>query len=919
MDPVSLAYGVAGLVPLIGQAIKVTKEYRDAVVTPKPAVTNLIYELEALQLNATKLSEFLKSPTVTSDGLIFEHTSVLFSCSDNCEVRLRTLLEKLGYRNTSKLSRQHWPFNEKEEQKVSEEVRNYANWMHFSLSLDGCRLLSRSADDVARLLGQQLQQFKAIRSVEDRTSRIYDAVEENKMSKARNEILDWISPARFSHRHQILQQTRTEGTGRWILRTPEYNRWRDGVDQTNVLCCHGIKGAGKTNIVSVIIDDLRNRSSGTSPPNGVAFVYFDQQEQSNQTTPAVIRSILRQLLDRPAPVPEAVSNLYQASESGQRLTEIEFERLIPEVAKESGRVYIVIDAFDECTPDQRRAFLRTLSHMSRLEGLQLLITGRERIQDYTGVFPHHLSLQISAQDEDIGLYIRQELTRHGVYEMDGGPEFAKQLTMKLTAGAEGMFLLPVLQLRTILKENVSVGKMEERLKTLSHDLEGALEETIGRIMALPAGRMWIGMDTLLFLSHTARPMTAEELRDILSIHGGQRRVSVKHRASVKVILECCQGLATLDESTGDVRISHHSVQEYLIANDKNLFDGAEITFTVRCLKYIMFDDFNTGPWATGGEIQSRIDQYPFLAYATRHWGTHARRAERSDEVKAPLDEFFGSKHAMAVANQVRQYSMLRKEPFWSAEESLSFTPLHHACKHGLIETLKGLLDKKIYDINVATKQGTTPIIHAAASGHIKTVGVLMDRGANPYLCNGYGNALHCAVEANHPGTVRELVVKWGMDAKDALGHKRTYLGCALDRDSVNAFEELVKLGVDINTTTLWTRTTGGREASKKGLHIFHQACAANCYKIVELMIDRGWVDVNLRSSRGRTGLHCAADSHNPAVVMKLLKAGADISAKDNDGYTALDLAKRPHADDSGSRPARDDDSYVSRATSAPAR
>jgi hypothetical protein len=251
MDPVSLAFGISGLVPLIAQSIRVTKEYKDISPQAQASKSTFVYELGALQLNATKLSEFLRSPTVTSDGLTFQHTSVLFSCSDNCEVKLRAILDKLGYRNTNKTSREHWPFTEEEARQRVEEFRNLANWMHFALSLDGARLLSRPADEVTTLLGQQLQQFKSVRPAGNRTSRIYAAAQEEKLSRARSEILDWVSPAHFQQRHQILQETRTEGTGRWILRTPEYNRWRDCMDQTNVLCCHGIKGSGKTHVVYV--------------------------------------------------------------------------------------------------------------------------------------------------------------------------------------------------------------------------------------------------------------------------------------------------------------------------------------------------------------------------------------------------------------------------------------------------------------------------------------------------------------------------------------------------------------------------------------------------------------------------------------------------------------------------------------------
>lgn len=436
--------------------------------------------------------------------------------------------------------------------------------------------------------------------------------------------------------------------------------------------------------------------------------------------------------------------------------------------------------------------------------------------------------------------------------------------------------------------------MEDCLVKLSHTLAEAFEETISRMEALPASRRRIGFETLLYLTHAVRPLTVEELQDALAIQAGQTRVSVKHRPSVKMILDCCQGLATVDPVDRDLRVAHHSISEYVLANSKALFCEAHATLAIKCLTYCMSEDFNTGPWNSEHEIQQRIDNYHFLAYASKNWGIHAKRAGVSREVKIVLDNFFLSARAPAMTNQVRQYAMGRREEWWCAEESLSFMPLHFASRHGLLETVKELLQKRPDDINITTEYGTTPIIVAASGGHIDTVKALMERGADPHLCNEYGNALHCAMEANYPAAVRELVVKWGMDPKNPAGHRRTYLGCAVDRDAVKAFEELVKLGVDVQTTTLWTQTSGGHRAKEKGLHIFHQACGWNSVKIVQLMLDRGWVDVNLRSLRGRTGLHCAANKESLEVVEVLVKAGADVNAKDNDGFTALDLARRSY-------------------------
>jgi hypothetical protein len=128
------------------------------------------------------------------------------------------------------------------------------------------------------------------------------------------------------------------------------------------------------------------------------------------------------------------------------------------------------------------------------------------------------------------------------------------------------FLLPVLQLRTILKEP-SLGDMEDSLHSLSHNLSEAFEETIARIQSLSPNQRRIGMSALMYLAHAPRPITVDELCDLLAIHPHRRRVAPKYRPTARTLLECCQGLVTIDDRTGDVRTSHYSIQEYLVEHD----------------------------------------------------------------------------------------------------------------------------------------------------------------------------------------------------------------------------------------------------------------------------------------------------------------------------------------------------------------
>jgi ankyrin repeat protein len=422
--------------------------------------------------------------------------------------------------------------------------------------------------------------------------------------------------------------------------------------------------------------------------------------------------------------------------------------------------------------------------------------------------------------------------------------------------------------------------MEDSVHNLSHSLSEAFGETISRIQGLPASRSRIGMETLMYLAHAVRLLDIGELSELLAIHSGNYRGNnAKYRPSESMILQCCQGLITIDPTTLEVRVAHHSIQEFLLSNSNVLFPRATARFAVSCLRCLMSEDLRAGPWETKDEIELRLDDHPFSEYASWFWGKYAKETEQDPEVHAALTDFFSSPQAMATANQIRQYTIGYRREYWCPEESLSFTPLHFASRHGLTHTVAELLRDGAFDVNVQSKAGSTPIIQAASSNHVDIIQMLVKHGADPYLCNWYGNALHCAIEGGSAGAVRELIVGCGMDPNCCPAGYKPYLWCAIDNDSADVFELLVDLGVGKDTRTLEP--------------LFLKACSYGCYRIVGRMIERGWADASdMSSDLGREGLRLAAGFRHLNIVKRLVEAGADVNNRDSGGASALDLLQK---------------------------
>jgi hypothetical protein len=253
MDPFSITVGVAGLVALVAQTLSIAKDYLSSIKHKKELAITLVTELEALQFNLSSLDAFLGSDSVRAQALAFERTSVLLSCTSACKDKLKSLCKKLGQVGESRTSRYLWPLSEKEHQKTLQELRAFSQWMQFALSLDGCSLLSRTSDDVLKIMGQQLEWFKSVQAFEDKTLQLQQAVadqtrllQDDYNGKTRHDILSWISKLDHGRKHHTIRSPRVQDTGSWLLKRAEYVRWRGGDCSSNILWCHGIQGSGKT-------------------------------------------------------------------------------------------------------------------------------------------------------------------------------------------------------------------------------------------------------------------------------------------------------------------------------------------------------------------------------------------------------------------------------------------------------------------------------------------------------------------------------------------------------------------------------------------------------------------------------------------------------------------------------------------------
>ncbi|KAL3448908.1 hypothetical protein BJX65DRAFT_317173 [Aspergillus insuetus] len=554
------------------------------------------------------------------------------------------------------------------------------------------------------------------------------------------------------------------------------------------------------------------------------------------------------------------------------------EKIVLEVMQSSSEIYVLVDALDECVDSGRRkAIISFLEQAARSPHVRLLLTSRPHVQEIRSTFDKSYQILVRASEADIRAYVSQEISRARVTDIVD-TSFVHRIMDTIIHQAEGMFLLSVLRTKTVLREPTA-GDMEDSLNSLAKDLPEVFRETVSRIQQLPENQKRLGLMTLMLLSHVKRPIIVQELTDFLSVQLGQTTVRLRHRPLPRVVLECCMGLVSIEPTTETVRLSHYAVSEYLVENSNRLFADAEASISALCMTYLLLDPFTKGPRTEEDEIDDLLDYCPFLSYAAARWGDHVRQCERSPIVLRLAVQFLSNQQATACSVQIMQYDRNYQEIYWTPKECYSANALHIASEFGLENLVLTLLAQNAFKLDATTTIGTTAITKAASSGHVSVVRALLQKGANPYLENWYGNALHCAAEAGHCNTIRELV-SCGMDPNYRSAKGRLPVDCALDRDNAEAFETLIALGAKLDITNAEDR------------HILIEAVHADCINIVDLILNRRWVDVNCCSDDGATAAHIAAAQDNTVILAKLIKAGANINAGTDTGLTPLDYALR---------------------------
>ncbi|KAH7168136.1 hypothetical protein DER46DRAFT_574995 [Fusarium sp. MPI-SDFR-AT-0072] len=826
-----------------------------------------------------------------------------------------------------------WPFDEKEVVKLVDAFQRERSLLHFAMTHESTQLVKQikaTSDDNRRQLADLVRLIKN-KSTEDehrvaRLDRILTDIQlinlniaegighlqNSQMSAHQKEVLDWISPVDYAPQQSDIFSRREPGTGEWLLESDEYNSWVKGDKQT--LFCPGIPGAGKTIMASIVVNSLLD-SFHSESNIGVAYIYCNFRRRHEQKASDLIANLLKQLSENQPSLFKPVEDLYNKRKASRTRPSLqELGCVLQEVAATYSRVYIVLDALDECetTDGTLPNFIQQVLDLQSATSTNILATSRY-IPEIKEKFRKAVSLKIRASEPDVRRYLAGRMSQLPVF-VQNKPELQEEIKTRILESVQGMFLLAQLHLDSLVGKR-SPKAVRAILKALpsnsstSKAYDKAYGDAMKRIEDQLTDQAILAKEALMWISCARRLLSPAELQHALGIEIDSTEFDEENLSEIPDIVSACAGLVTVDEQSNTVRLAHFTTQEYFERTQDQWFPDAALEISVKTLTYLSYDlivdqvrtvrgpkpdivaqkdaeksdsvidqskDEKPGSpnpvlgrsksqdWKIKNnvaesdedyDVKKMLQDYPLCRYASCHWGYHARNVSEMPDI---VKNFLSSEKLVKVTERLR----------YAGGFNPGTTGLHEAAYFGFEEAAEWMLER--CSIDALDSYNVSVLEMACGLGHLSLAETLLKKGANLR-----GTPITYAARRGQDAIVTYLFQYGAPLEPGALEAAfRHFKDSKISVDKVPMFQTLLEHGADPNILI--------DETSRP----LHHATSDKVEPLVQLLLDHA-ADVNGRDKEGRTALHLAVDSEMEPLVRLLVDRGAEVNAQDDQGHTPL--------------------------------
>jgi hypothetical protein len=358
----------------------------------------------------------------------------------------------------------------------------------------------------------------------------------------------------------------------WILQDPKYIGWKDG-DDVCLLWIKGGAGKGKTMISIGLIERLSRPQDESTV---VTYFFCQDADYELKTLEAIIKGLILQLVTQQMDLKESLRRRWDTTNarfdedvtSWRTLWNIFLEMLS---RCKCPRVYVIVDALDECQDDGMADFLKIivrtgLDQPSKIKWLltsrpldsaeQELLAGSDQVGVSLELNQKHLS-------EVVKTYIASkaiELDRRHHY----GPTLRQKVETELAAKAEDTMLWVSLVCRRL--ESVHRDKALTTIQDLSPDLHDFYRRVFNQLNEGESAVVKGCMRLLKAMMLAYRPLNVEEVGSVTGLSD--------QLVAIEAWVDRC---ASFVKRRGtDIEFVHQSARDYLAGKDgQSMFDSYE--------------------------------------------------------------------------------------------------------------------------------------------------------------------------------------------------------------------------------------------------------------------------------------------------------------------------------------------------------
>lgn len=199
--------------------------------------------------------------------------------------------------------------------------------------------------------------FQEAKTAQDDAQKHYEDCETHERLRRKLFMRDWLdapSMAGQQEKGQLTREARPR-SGQWLLSRDKVKAWLNpSMSAAACLWIHGIPGAGKTVLASLLIDNCKSVANVRT-----VYFYCRHGDPRADNFISMARSFLDQLSHMESSIVDMLYDMATKKENCFK-TRKETEELLQLCLDAAGTLFIVVDGLDECTEPEQKAIARWL-------------------------------------------------------------------------------------------------------------------------------------------------------------------------------------------------------------------------------------------------------------------------------------------------------------------------------------------------------------------------------------------------------------------------------------------------------------------------------------------------------------------------------------------------------------------------------